>query len=107
MKKVILFFLLLMRLMIASFVFQIHTFEIKDVNFMYDGKVIQIHSGEMHFARVPKEYWKQRLQMIKAMGLNTVCTYVFWNYHETSPGAWDFKTGNRNITKFLRLAAEE
>ena len=73
---------------------------------MYDGKPIQIHSGEMHFARVPKPYWKQRLQMIKAMGLNTVATYVFWNYHETSPGVWDFKTGNKNIREFIKAAQE-
>ncbi|HEU5051530.1 MAG TPA: glycoside hydrolase family 35 protein [Hanamia sp.] len=83
-----------------------HTFQIKDGNFLYDGKSIQIHSGEMHFARVPKAYWKQRLQMMKAMGLNTVATYVFWNYHETAPGVWDFKTGNKNITDFIKTAQE-
>ena len=73
---------------------------------MYDGKPIQIHSGEMHFARVPEEYWRHRLEMIKAMGLNTVATYVFWNYHETVPGVWDFKTGNKNIRKFIKIAQE-
>ncbi|HZI69329.1 MAG TPA: beta-galactosidase family protein, partial [Hanamia sp.] len=83
-----------------------HTFQIKDGNFLYDGKPIQIHSGEMHFARVPKAYWKQRLQMMKAMGLNTVATYVFWNYHETSPGVWDFKTGNKNIADFIKTAQQ-
>ncbi|MGN6603379.1 MAG: glycoside hydrolase family 35 protein [Ginsengibacter sp.] len=83
-----------------------HTFQIKDGNFLYDGKPIQIHSGEMHFARVPKAYWKQRLQMMKAMGLNTVATYVFWNYHETSPGVWDFKTGNKNISDFIKTAQQ-
>lgn len=74
---------------------------------MYDGKPIQIHSGEMHFARVPKAYWRQSLQMMKAMGLNTVATYVFWNYHETSPGVWDFKTDSRNIAEFIKIAGEE
>jgi beta-galactosidase len=44
----------------TSFAQQKHTFEIKDGNFVYDGKPIQIHSGEMHFARVPKPYWRQR-----------------------------------------------
>ncbi len=78
---------------------QKHSFAIENGSFVYDGKAIQIHSGEMHFARVPKEYWRHRLQMIKAMGLNTVATYVFWNYHETSPGVWDFKTGNKNISE--------
>jgi len=91
----------------SSFAQQKHTFQIKDGNFLYDGKPIQIHSGEMHFARVPEAYWRQRLKMIKAMGLNTVATYVFWNYHETSPGVWDFKTGNKNISKFIKTAQEE
>lgn len=83
-----------------------HSFEIKDGNFFYDGKSTQIQSGEMHYARVPEQYWKHRLEMIKAMGLNTVATYVFWNYHETSPGVWDFTTGNRNIRAFIKTAAE-
>jgi beta-galactosidase len=91
----------------ASYAQQKHTFEIKGGNFLYDGKPIQIHSGEMHFARVPKAYWRQRLQMMKAMGLNTVASYVFWNYQEPSPGVWDFKTGNRNIAGFIKIAGEE
>jgi beta-galactosidase len=105
MKKLFLlpFFLLLIT---ASFAQPKHTFEIKDGNFVYDGKPIQIHSGEMHFARVPKAYWKQRLEMIKAMGLNTVASYVFWNYQETAPGVWDFKTGNRNIREFIKTAQQ-
>ena len=85
---------------------QKHTFEIKNSQFVYDGKPIKIHSGEMHFARIPKAYWRQRLEMLKAMGLNTVATYVFWNYHETAPGEWDFKTESRNIAEFIRIAQQ-
>ena len=66
-----------------------HTFEIKDGNFVYDGKAIQIHSGEMHYSRVPAPYWHHRLKMMKAMCLNAVATYVFWNNHEVAPGKWD------------------
>ncbi|MEO8415389.1 MAG: beta-galactosidase [Ginsengibacter sp.] len=106
MKKIIFLYFLSLLIIPLSFSQQKHSFEIKDGSFMYDGKPIQIHSGEMHFARVPKPYWKQRLQMIKAMGLNTVATYVFWNYHETSPGVWDFKTGNKNIREFIKAAQE-
>ncbi len=105
MKKIFLLPLFLI-FIITSFAQQKHTFEIKDGNFVYDGKPIQIHSGEMHFARVPKPYWKHRLQMMKAMGLNTVATYVFWNYQETSPGVWDWKTGNHNIAEFIKTAQE-
>src|SRR5665213_229286 len=106
MKK---FFLLVLMSIIfqISFAQQKHTFEIKGGNFLYDGKPIQIHSGEMHFARVPKAYWRQRLQMMKAMGLNTVATYVFWNYQETSPGVWDFETESRNIAEFIKTARDE
>ena len=86
---------------------QKQVFEIKDGQFLYNKKPIQIHSGEMHYARIPKEYWRHRLKMLKAMGLNTVATYVFWNYHNTAPGVWDFKTENRNISEFIKLAKEE
>ena len=106
MKKIFLLFVLAFAINI-SFAQQKHTFEIKGGNFLYDGKPIQIHSGEIHFARVPKAYWRQRLQMMKAMGLNTVATYVFWNYHETSPGVWDFKSDSRNIAEFIKIAGEE
>jgi len=106
MKKIVLLFLLASAIDI-SFAQQKHTFEIKGGNFLYDGKPIQIHSGEMHFARIPREYWRQRLQMMKAMGLNTVATYVFWNYQEPLPGVWDFKTGSRNIAEFIKIAGEE
>lgn len=84
-----------------------HTFKIENGAFVYDGKPIQIHSGEMHFARIPHEYWRHRFKMMKAMGLNTVATYVFWNYHEVTPGVWDFKTGNRNIAEYIKIAGEE
>ena len=83
-----------------------HHFEIKDGAFRYDGKAIQIHSGEMHFARVPHQYWHHRLKMMKAMGLNTVTTYVFWNFHETAPGVWNFK-GDHDLAGFVKAAAQE
>src|ERR1035437_75115 len=75
-----------------------HLFEIKDGNFMFDHKPMQILSGEMHYARIPHQYWHRRLKMLKAMGLNTVATYVFWNAHETEPGKWNFE-GDRKSTR--------
>ncbi|WP_231891123.1 glycoside hydrolase family 35 protein [Arachidicoccus ginsenosidimutans] len=84
---------------------QQHTFEVKNGSFVYDGKPIQIHSGEMHYSRVPHEYWRQRLKMIKAMGMNTVTTYVFWNFQETAPGVWNF-SGDRDIAKFIKTAQD-
>ena len=84
-----------------------HTFAIADGAFRLDGKPLQIISGEMHFARIPREYWRHRLRMAKAMGLNTIATYVFWNYHEIKPGVFDFRTGNRDLAAFVRMAQEE
>lgn len=106
MKRITLIFLLL-GLIGCAYAQPKHTFAISDGNFLYDGKPVQIHSGEMHYARIPHEYWKHRLQMVKAMGLNTVATYVFWNHHETAPGVWDFETGNHNLREFIKLAAAE
>lgn len=82
------------------------SFEIKGGNFLYNGKPIQIHSGEMHYARIPHEYWRHRLKMLKAMGLNTVATYVFWNLHEVEPDKWDF-SGDKDLATFIKTAGEE
>ncbi|CAN7598030.1 beta-galactosidase [Massilia sp. LjRoot122] len=81
-------------------------FAIGDKDFLLDGKPLQIRCGEMHFARVPREYWGHRLKAIKAMGLNTVCAYLFWNYHEWREGQyrWD---GQRDAAEFCRLAQAE
>ncbi|WP_316831470.1 beta-galactosidase [Pedobacter aquatilis] len=84
-----------------------HSFKIENGSFILDGKAIQIHSGEMHYARIPKPYWRHRLKMMKAMGLNAVATYVFWNYHETAPGVWDFKSGNKDVAEYIKTAQEE
>ena len=82
------------------------TFEIKNGHFYRNGKETSILSGEMHYARIPHQYWRHRLQMMKGMGLNTVATYVFWNLHETEPGKWDF-TGDKNLAEYIRIAGEE
>jgi beta-galactosidase len=84
-----------------------HTFALGEREFLLDGKPFQIIAGEMHFARIPREYWRHRLQMAKAMGLNTIATYVFWNFHEPMPGEFDFSTGNHDIASFIRMAKEE
>jgi beta-galactosidase len=75
--------------------------------FLLDGQPFQIRSGEMHPDRIPPEYWRQRIQMAKAMGLNTIAIYIFWNAHETTEGQYDFSTPSRNIGEFLRLARQE
>lgn len=66
-----------------------HTFEIKD-EFYLDGKPFQIISGGIHYFRVLPEYWEDRLRKLKALGCNTVETYVPWNMHEPKKGEFDF-----------------
>jgi beta-galactosidase len=84
-----------------------HTFALGERDFLLDGKPFQIIAGEMHFARIPRPYWRHRLQMAKAMGLNTIATYVFWNFHEPLPGKFGFSTENHDIASFIRMAKEE
>jgi len=83
-----------------------HTFVIGTNDFLLDGKKFQIRCGEIHAARVPKEYWRQRLRMAKAMGLNTVCAYLFWNLHEPKPGEFNW-SGQADDAEFCRIAQEE
>ncbi len=66
----------------------------------------QIISGEMHYPRIPRAYWRDRLRMARAMGLNATSTYVFWNLHETEPGFYDF-SGDKDVAAYVRTAQEE
>ena len=84
-----------------------HSFILGEKEFLLDGKPFQIISGEMHPARIPREYWKHRIQMAKALGCNTIAAYIFWNCHESEPGVFDFETGNRDLRQFFRLVQEE
>ena len=75
-------------------------------HFVREGKPYQIISGTIHYPRVPREYWRDRLRKARAMGLNTVETYVFWNLHEPRPGVFDF-SGQLDVATFIRTAQEE
>jgi len=80
--------------------------EAKGGVFLLDGRPLQIRSGEMHYLRVPRDQWRARMRMMKAMGLNALCTYVFWNAHEPERGRFDFQ-GDLDLAAYLRTAAEE
>jgi beta-galactosidase len=84
------------------------SFGYSDTDFLIDGHPIQIFSGELHYFRVPRPYWQDRLAKAKAMGLNAVCTYMPWNLHEPSPGQFDFSgdNGMLDIASFIRMAGE-
>jgi len=83
-----------------------HTFALSDSTFVLDGRPFQMISGEMHYPRVPREAWRARMKMAKAMGLNTIGTYVFWNLHEPQKGKFDF-SGNNDVAEFVKIAKEE
>lgn len=74
--------------------------------FMLHGQPLQIISGEMHYARIPRAYWRDRLRKARAMGLNTISTYVFWNLHEATKGQYDF-SGEKDIVEYIRIAQQE
>ena len=84
----------------------VRTFAIGERSFLLDGRPFQIRCGELHAARIPPEYWRQRLWLVKAMGCNTVCAYLFWNQHEPEPGRFVF-TGAADAARFCRIAQEE
>jgi beta-galactosidase len=75
-------------------------------HFVLHGKPIQIISGEMHYSRVPRADWSARMRMARAMGLNTISTYVFWNLHEPRPGHYDF-AGQNDVAEYIRTAQRE
>lgn len=83
-----------------------HTFAIGDEAFLLDGKPFVIRCGEMHFARIPRELWRHRIQMVRACGFNAVCAYMFWNNHEPVRGRYEF-TGEKDVAAFCRIAQEE
>jgi beta-galactosidase len=83
-----------------------HTFTIEGDHFTLDGKPFKVLSGELHYARIPREYWHARLKMARAMGINTIATYVFWNVHEPTPNHFDF-SGNADLVTFIKAAQEE
>jgi beta-galactosidase len=78
------------------------TFSIGNNSFLLNGKPFVIRAGELHYTRIPRQYWEQRIQMCKAMGMNTICIYLFWNFHEQVQGKFDF-TGQADVAEFVKL----
>jgi beta-galactosidase len=81
------------------------TFTVDEHNYLMDGKPFHLLSGAMHYFRIPKDYWYDRLLKLKECGLNTVETYVAWNFHEKKEGEFCF-TGMADLGAFLDTAAE-
>ena len=79
------------------------TFECGKGTFLLNGKPFVVKAAEVHYPRIPRPYWEHRIRMCKALGMNTLCLYVFWNIHEQQMGQFDF-TGNNDVAEFCRLA---
>ena len=77
--------------------------EKRNRKFYMDGEEFHIYSGAMHYFRIPQEYWEDRLLKLRAAGLNTVETYVPWNFHEPKKGQFNFE-GMLDIVKFVETA---
>ena len=71
--------------------------------FLLNGRPFIVKAAEVHYPRIPQAYWDHRIKMCKALGMNTLCLYVFWNIHEQAEGQFDF-TGNNDVAAFCRLA---
>ncbi|MDO4993816.1 MAG: beta-galactosidase [Bacteroidales bacterium] len=79
------------------------TFEAGNGTFLLNGKPFIVKAAEVHYPRIPQPYWEHRIKMCKALGMNAVCIYIFWNIHEQREGEFDF-TGNNDVAAFCRLA---
>lgn len=78
---------------------------VREQQFFLDEKPFQILSGAVHYFRIVPEYWEDRLRKVKAAGLNTVETYIPWNFHERRKGVFTF-TGAADVERFVKLAGE-
>lgn len=77
-------------------------FKAGDQCFLLNGEPFVVKAAELHYPRIPKEYWDHRIKMVKALGMNTVCLYTFWNAHEPRPDQFDF-TGQNDLREFIKL----
>ena len=73
--------------------------------FLIHGKRVFIVSGDLHYWRIPRELWRDRLLRIKRAGYNGIQTYPFWALSEPKEGTFDF-SGNKDLDAFLKLVKE-
>ena len=73
--------------------------------FLLNGEPFVVKAAELHYPRIPRPYWDQRIKLCKALGMNTVCLYVFWNAHESQPGVFNFE-GQNDLAAFCELCKE-
>lgn len=81
------------------------SFTVGKGSFLLNGEPFVIKAAELHYPRIPRPYWEHRIKMCKALGMNTICLYVFWNFHEEEEGIFDFG-GQADLAEFCRLCQE-
>ena len=79
------------------------TFTVGKGTFLLNGEPFIVKAAEVHYPRIPRPYWEHRIKMCKALGMNAVCIYIFWNIHEQKEGQFNF-TDNNDVAEFCRLA---
>lgn len=100
MKKPLLYLLVLLVAVFSTSCTQSSkgTFEVGDKTFLLNGEPFVVKAAEIHYPRIPKEYW-ELVSKCLSLGQNTICLYVFWNFHEPEEGKYDF-TGQKDIAAF-------
>ena len=68
-------------------------------------RIFRYVAGSLHYFRVPRALWRDRLERVRALGANVIDTYIPWNFHELEEGRYDF-TGDRDVFEFLRLVQQ-
>ena len=96
---------LLITLIFAVLPLMMHAgdFTVGNKTFLLNGEPFVVKAAEVHYPRIPQAYWNHRIKMCKALGMNTLCIYVFWNIHEQREGQFDF-SDNNDVAEFCRLA---
>ena len=96
-------FLIIIVLIMSSASIAAGDFTIGNKTFLLNGEPFIVKAAEVHYPRIPRPYWEHRIQMCKALGMNSVCIYIFWNIHEQKEGEFNF-TDNNDIAEFCRVA---
>ncbi len=96
---------ILLLMVLATMASALHAadFTVGDKTFLLNGQPFIVKAAEVHYPRIPRPYWEHRIRMCKALGMNTVCIYVFWNIHEQREGEFEF-TGQNDVAAFCKLA---
>ena len=95
--------LTIIALMLFSASISAGDFTVGNKTFLLNGEPFIVKAAEVHYPRIPRPYWEHRIQMCKALGMNSVCIYIFWNIHEQKEGEFNF-TDNNDVAEFCRIA---